>query len=215
MRAGLMPYFEARWDVRCPIAMSFITRRSRSVRVPSQAGKSSRNWTWSGTGERVLSARASASGFSESVEKSGSLPTQNPCRCSARSLSTSFAFRLTAEAATAANRLGRKARQRADEAFRVLPLCHQSRKPFPRQADCLGNCVRSFDATRNVPMVNPRMGAKARQDRQEVGLELSEMPIAFTGKSRMVHRSETSRDGVAPRRGQLGETECPGDRRLG
>ena len=56
--------------------MSPMMRRSRSVRVPSQAGKSRRKATCSGTSLTVLSVRASTSGFVLSVLKSGSLQMQ-------------------------------------------------------------------------------------------------------------------------------------------
>src|SRR4029079_14788790 len=72
-RPGDKPCLLATSRVRSPSIRSPTPRWSLSERVLSQAGKSARNATWSGTGERVLLVRASTSGLADKVSHSGSL----------------------------------------------------------------------------------------------------------------------------------------------
>lgn len=73
--------FSARSDVFAPSIISSTMRLSRSLSVSSQAGKSSRKITWSGTGDCVLSMRASCSGLSERVLNDGMGLTVKPRCC--------------------------------------------------------------------------------------------------------------------------------------
>jgi hypothetical protein len=82
----------ARSEVFAPSIISSTMRLSRSPRVASQAGKSTRKITWSGTGDCVLSIRASCNGLSERVLNDGMGLTVKPRRCWAEGERASLLF---------------------------------------------------------------------------------------------------------------------------
>src|SRR5262249_23771048 len=120
-------------------------RRSRSVRLARQFGKSHRKQTCATTGDWVLSTKASSQTLPFRLLQSASVPTAKPWRCracgdstSARSMPASLLPQRTARAAQGAEGGGGGGGQGGGAAGGVLAALGQAQVPPPAQPGHLG-----------------------------------------------------------------------------